>query len=87
VVQSVDLAFLDACFYDAAELPGRDMSKVPHPMIVDTTQWLQGLAAKTAVVLVHMNHTNPVWQASSEQRRAVLASGLHVGEQGAVYEL
>jgi pyrroloquinoline quinone biosynthesis protein B len=87
VVQSVDLAFLDACFYDATELPGRDMSKVRHPLIVDTIQRLQGFAAETALVLVHMNHTNPVWQEGSEQRRAVVAAGLHVGEQGAVYEL
>lgn len=87
VVQSVDVAFLDACFYDATELPGRDMSKVPHPLIVDTLQRLEGLAAGTEIVLVHMNHTNPAWQEGSEQQRAVHRAGLHVGQQGAMYEL
>lgn len=81
------MAFLDACFYDATELPGRDMSQVPHPLVTDTLQRLQGVAAGTEVVLVHMNHTNPVWREDSEQRAAVLKAGLHVGQQGAVYEL
>lgn len=87
VVKSVDLAFLDACFYDSAELPGRDMSQVPHPLIVDTVKTLEGLGAKTEIVLVHMNHTNPIWQEGSEQRLVVLEAGLHVGQQGGVYEL
>lgn len=87
VVESVDLAFLDACFHDAAELPGRDMSQVPHPLITDTLQRLKGLTAETAVVLVHMNHSNPVLQDGSEQRAAVLQAGFQLGQQGAVYEL
>jgi pyrroloquinoline quinone biosynthesis protein B len=87
VVKSVDLALLDACFYDAAELPGRDMSQVPHPLITDTLQRLKGLTAETAVVLVHMNHSNPVWREGSQQRAAVLQAGFELGQQGAVYEL
>lgn len=87
VVANVDVAFLDACFYDSCELPGRDMSKVPHPLVADTIERLKDCTAGTEVVLVHMNHTNPVWRESSEQRAAVLQAGFHVGHQGAVYEL
>lgn len=83
----MDVAFLDACFYDASELPGRDMSKVPHPLVVDTLRRLKGLEGSSQVVLVHLNHTNPLWREGSEQRGAVAAAGMHVGQQGAVYEL
>ena len=31
IIQTVDYALLDATFYGDGELPGRDMSKVPHP--------------------------------------------------------
>jgi pyrroloquinoline quinone biosynthesis protein B len=86
VVASVDLAFLDACFYSASELPGRDMSKVPHPLVVDTLERLAGLP-HGRVVLVHLNHTNPVWRSGSEQRAVVEAAGVSVGEQGASHAL
>jgi pyrroloquinoline quinone biosynthesis protein B len=118
VVASADLAFLDACFHDASELPGRDMSQVPHPLVTDTVARLRGvlvqqqqqaggsdstgalgsaagvgagdperLLARTHVVLVHMNHTNPLWREGCAQRAAVEAAGLHVGVQGASYDL
>jgi pyrroloquinoline quinone biosynthesis protein B len=43
VQQAADLSFLDACFYSGDELPGRDMSKIPHPLVTDTLQRLEGL--------------------------------------------
>lgn len=63
------------------------MSKVPHPLIADTIKRLEGLTAATQVVLVHMNHTNPVWRADSSQRAACVTAGLAVGQQGDVYDL
>ena len=36
VIASVDVALVDGTFYGPAELPGRDMSQVPHPFIVET---------------------------------------------------
>lgn len=87
VVAAVDVAFLDACFYDGSELPGRDMSQVPHPLIADTIKRLEGLTAQTEVVLVHLNHTNPVWRQDSQQRHACTDAGFHVGEQGGVFSL
>ncbi len=84
VVQSVDLAFLDACFYSGAELPGRDMSKVPHPLVTDTLQRLQGLEQR--FVLIHMNHTNPL-HGDTPERVALLKAGVQIGRQGQQYSL
>ncbi len=40
VVSRCDIALLDGCFYSADELPGRDMSQVPHPLITETMERL-----------------------------------------------
>lgn len=87
VVASVDIALLDACFYDACELPGRDMSQIPHPLVVDTQARLKDLTSSTTVVLIHLNHTNPLWQTDSAQAAAVLKTGLNIGQQGGIYKL
>ncbi|WIA40540.1 hypothetical protein OEZ86_013885 [Tetradesmus obliquus] len=87
VVQSVDLALLDGCFYSAAELPGRDISQIPHPLITDTAQRLNGvITGGKAVVMVHLNHSNPCYRDGPERQQA-LASGLQIGCQGDVYSL
>jgi pyrroloquinoline quinone biosynthesis protein B len=58
MVAAVDRAFLDGTFLSAAELPGRDMAKVPHPLVTDTMARLDGLGA--TVRFLHLNHTNPL---------------------------
>jgi pyrroloquinoline quinone biosynthesis protein B len=85
VVQGVDHAFLDACFYDATELPGRDIKEIPHPLIVDTIARLSGPLAHK-VVLIHMNHSNPVYRDGPE-RAACLDAGFQVGRQGEIYDI
>lgn len=32
LVKTVDFEFIDATFYSSAELPGRNMSEIPHPL-------------------------------------------------------
>ncbi len=89
VVASVDLAFLDATFYDGDELPGRDMAQVPHPFVVETLErtrsWLPEERAK--VRLIHLNHSNPLHDSASAASKQLLASGLSLAEQGAVLTL
>ena len=60
-VSAVDLAFLDATFFDDNELPGRDMSKIPHPRMVETMEIFDNLpeSQKDKVYFIHLNHTNP----------------------------
>lgn len=58
VVASVDVAYLDATFHSADELPGRDLSQIPHPLVVDTMERLAGLGDR--VRFLHLNHSNPV---------------------------
>jgi pyrroloquinoline quinone biosynthesis protein B len=81
LVSSVDYAFLDGTFLSGDELPGRDMSKVQHPLVVDTMDRLEGLGAK--VWFIHLNHTNPLLDDASP----VLRRGFHVAREGDAFRL
>lgn len=85
----VDVAYLDATFYDATELPGRDLSEIPHPFIVETMQRLQSLppTERAKVHFIHLNHTNPALQPNSAARKAIDQQGFHIAEVGERIEL
>jgi pyrroloquinoline quinone biosynthesis protein B len=60
-VKSVDIALIDATFYDGAELPNRNISEVPHPFVSETMQLFNDEPAETKskIHFIHFNHTNP----------------------------
>ncbi|CAM9175526.1 unnamed protein product, partial [Pylaiella littoralis] len=78
--EDVDVALLDATFYSKDELKGRDMSEVSHPIAQVTMAELLG--CKAEVVLIHLNHTNPLLTADSPERAKALAAGFKVGTFG-----
>lgn len=84
VVESHDVSFLDATFYDANELPGRDLSTIPHPLVTDTVSRLAHCAK--AVVLIHLNHSNALYQ-KGVATDWVAENGLQVGATGQKWRL
>ncbi len=62
MVRSSDIAFLDGTFFDGDELPGRNMSEVPHPFVIETMELFskEPESERTKVHFIHMNHTNPL---------------------------
>ena len=80
----VDYAFLDATFYDAEEVGYRDMAEIPHPFMVETMQRLGGLPSseKAKVHFIHLNHTNPCLDTTSQAYRTVVDSGFQVARFG-----
>ena len=56
LVDSVDLAFLDGTFASAAEVPGRSIADIPHPLMSATRELLRGTNSR--VWFIHLNHTN-----------------------------
>jgi len=81
VVASVDVAFLDATFFADGELGARDMSEIPHPRVVETMDRLAGLGPR--VRLVHLNHTNPLW----DDATPATSRGFAVAREGEEWEL
>ena len=83
-IQLVDYALIDATFYDNNELPGRDMSKIPHPFVVETMATLSLLPReqREKVWFIHMNHTNPLLNLNSDQAKRVRAQGFNIASTG-----
>ena len=84
LIKSVDYALIDATFYADGELPGRDMSKVPHPFVTESMELLDHLSVKerNKVWFIHMNHTNPLLDVDSKESKAVQSRGFNVAVEG-----
>jgi pyrroloquinoline quinone biosynthesis protein B len=82
-VARVDVALLDATFYQEGELPNRNMSEIPHPFVAETIQLFSPLPAaeKRKVKFIHFNHTNPLILEGPE-RDAVKKLGFEVATEG-----
>jgi pyrroloquinoline quinone biosynthesis protein B len=80
VVTDADVAYLDGTFYADGEVPGRAMSEIPHPFIMETMQRFAALpaAVKRKVRFIHLNRTNPVAIPEARERTAVEAAGFGV---------
>jgi pyrroloquinoline quinone biosynthesis protein B len=88
-VKEVDYALLDGSFYENGEIPGRDMSEIPHPFIVESMEHFAGMTVdeKAKVHFIHFNHTNPVLLENSEARRNVVGKGFGIAEELEIFEL
>jgi pyrroloquinoline quinone biosynthesis protein B len=66
----VDVAYIDATLYDERELPGRNLSEIPHPTISETMQRLAALPAteRAKVRFIHFNQSNPALRDRGVQR-------------------
>ena len=83
-LEGVDVALLDATFYSGDELPGRDLSKIGHPLVVDSMDRLQSRvdAGSLQVFFVHLNHSNPALDPASPARAAITRRGFGVAHAG-----
>jgi len=79
-IGKVDYAFIDATFYDGNEMPGRDISEIPHPFVSETMQLLNTLSAdeKKKIYFIHLNHTNPLLDENSAANLTLRKSGFNV---------
>jgi pyrroloquinoline quinone biosynthesis protein B len=89
LMDRVDIAYLDATFYDNNEIPNRDMSAFPHPRITETVARLKHLPPdkKRDIFFIHLNHTNQAQWEGTPERRFVEENGFRIGERGDVIEL
>jgi pyrroloquinoline quinone biosynthesis protein B len=82
-VARVDMALLDATFYQEGELPNRDMREIPHPFVAETISLFSPLSEseKRKVKFIHFNHTNPLIFEGPE-REIVKKLGFEVATEG-----
>ena len=60
ILSRVDVASLDGTFYDATELPGRDLREIPHPLMTETLARLASSPLRPKVRFIHLNQSNPL---------------------------
>ena len=88
-VKIIDHALLDGTFFQNGEIPGRDMSEIPHPFIMESMEVFKGLPTmeKSKIHFIHFNHTNPVLLENSRARKSVLGEGFGICEEGVKFDL
>ena len=87
VVENSDYSILDGTFYDINELPGRDMSEIPHPFIIETMNLFKNSDKKDSIYFIHLNHTNPALNKDSDEYKKVIYNGFNISEFGQILKL
>jgi pyrroloquinoline quinone biosynthesis protein B len=60
ILARVDVAYVDGTFFDASELPGRDLREIPHPLMTQTMARLATSPLRERVRFIHLNQSNPL---------------------------
>ena len=89
VVAELDVALLDASFWSLDELPGRTMEDLPHPLVPQTMDLLQGVVdrGEAQVVLTHLNNSNPALDEGGPQQAEIARRGFLLAREGMRFEL
>jgi len=83
--KNTEIAFLDATFYDDNELPGRDMSEIPHPRVTETMDLIDAsgdASLKDKIRFIHINHTNPLRDKTSDAYQEMTRRGYKLAFRG-----
>jgi pyrroloquinoline quinone biosynthesis protein B len=82
-IAAVDLAFLDGTFYKDGEIPGRNMSEIPHPFVEESMRLFESLPGmeKNKIHFIHFNHTNPLGRVESAERKDLVKKGFGICEE------
>lgn len=84
----VDVALVDGTFWSSDELSGRSQLEVPHPPVAESLERLgQRRDGDPDIIFIHLNHTNPLYNTSSEQHQTLVDMGWVVGQQGMTFTL
>lgn len=88
-IAAVDYALLDGTFFGPDELPGRRMSEIPHPFIIESMERFSALppAERAKIFFTHLNHSNPAANPTSPESRQVREAGFSVLEEGQIFPL
>ena len=82
IVENSNYSLLDGTFYDINELPGRDMSQIPHPFIVETMKLFKQSNKKDSIYFIHLNHSNPALDKSSDEFQNIINNGFNISQRG-----
>jgi pyrroloquinoline quinone biosynthesis protein B len=86
IAEQQDFLLIDATFYDNNELGNRDMSQIPHPRVTESMDLLEPIVKSSdiQVYFIHINHTNPILDKSSNAYKEVKMRGFNVSKKNDV---
>lgn len=89
LTRGADVLLLDGSFHSAAELPGRSVAEIGHPLIPNTMDRFQDgvRAGSVRVYFTHLNHSNPAVDPTSSAQAEIRARGYRVLSDGEILEL
>ncbi len=89
VVAGVEVALLDGTFWSLDELPGRTADEVPHPLMPQTMDALQGVVdqGRTRVVLTHLNNSNPALDDGGPEQAEIARRKFEIAREGMRFAL
>ena len=88
LIKENDLLFLDGTFYDKSEIKNRDISKIPHPEILDTINKLSSLDTneKKKVHFIHMNHTNQILKPNTPEYNHLKKNKFNISQENQIFK-
>ena len=89
LIRNNDALFLDGTFYDKKELQNRDISKIPHPSILESIKHFESLEKKekAKIFFTHLNHTNKLFKKESSEYLLITSKGYNVADDGDIISL
>lgn len=86
-LKQADWALIDGTFYSGKELPGRNMSLVPHPTVENSLAFLAAIPQlHCQVYFTHLNHTNPLLDSQSEESKSLAKTAYRVAADWQEFE-
>lgn len=82
-IRESDIALVDGTFWSDDELP--NIESVPHPRASETIATLND--ADTDVYFTHLNHTNPLLNPESPERKRVEEAGMALAKRGLSFDM
>ena len=86
LVKDNDYSLLDGTFYNIDELPGRDMSQIPHPFIVESINLFNNVD-KLGIYFIHINHSNTALNSNSDAFENIINNGFGVAKRNQIFDL
>ena len=58
------------------------MSQIPHPFIVETMKLFKQSNKKDSIYFIHLNHSNPALDKSSDEFQNIINNGFNISQRG-----
>jgi len=89
LINNNDILFLDGTFYDKNEIQIRDVSKIPHPSILESIEYFKNLNKKdkNKIFFTHLNHTNKLLKKDSDEYLILRSENFNVADDGDIISL